>query len=306
VGRLERQRERLARAEAATLAHYGVEATAERIVLDDPPVSTRVLRCGDGPPTLLLHGSTTTSVIWAPLLPHLPGRSLALVDLPGCGWAAPFDHDGHDLATLQAGFVTGVLDRLGWRRAALVGASMGGWFALRTALTDPDRVTRLVVVTAPALALPGARVPLPMALADLPVLGSLARLAPPPSARTTRWALAAVGGRGSVRGAPTELFDAVGAAMALGQASERTLGPQLFRGRTVLPGVAVTHHELAMCPVPTLFVWGRDDIVQPPEAGHRAAASMPHGRCEVVPGGHGLWFDDPQRCGRLVTGFLGD
>lgn len=43
---------------------------------------------------VLLHGGALTSTVWAPLLAHLPGRSLYLVDLPGCGLAAAFDYRG--------------------------------------------------------------------------------------------------------------------------------------------------------------------------------------------------------------------
>jgi hypothetical protein len=28
------------------------------------------------------------------------------------------------------------------------------------------------------------------------------------------------------------------------------------------------------------------------------------GTARVLPGGHGLWFDLPERCGQLLTGFL--
>jgi pimeloyl-ACP methyl ester carboxylesterase len=71
--------------EGEAFVYYGVEATSTPLVLADPPLTTRVVRVGSGPPTVLFHGSTLTSTVWAPLLPYLPGRSLYLVDLPGCG-----------------------------------------------------------------------------------------------------------------------------------------------------------------------------------------------------------------------------
>jgi pimeloyl-ACP methyl ester carboxylesterase len=158
------QRHRLRAAEAEAFALCGVEATSEPLVPADPQLTTRVVHVGSGPSTLLLHGSTLTSTVWAPLLPHLPGRSLHLVDLPGCGLADPFDDTGVDLASHQTAFVGKVLDASGLKRAAVIGASMGGWFALRFAIERPERVVAAALVTAPAIALPGSLVPLPMAL----------------------------------------------------------------------------------------------------------------------------------------------
>jgi pimeloyl-ACP methyl ester carboxylesterase len=78
------------------------------------------------------------------------------------------------------------------------------------------------------------------------------------------------------------------------------------RWRTPFPHVAVSEAELAACPVPVLLLWGDEDRVQPPDAGRRAAALLPAGRIEVLPGGHGLWFEQPGRCGELLGSFLQD
>ena len=296
------QRARLQDAEAEAFAHYGVDATSEPLVLSDPPLTTRVLKVGSGPPTVLLHGGALTSTVWAPLLAHLPGRSLYLVDLPGCGLADAFDYRGVDLASHQTAFVGSVLDALGLDRAALIGASMGGWFALRFAIERPERVTAAALITAPAMALPGALMPVPMALPSTWLGRRMASIGPPPSIRMTRRMLARIGGDGSVAGEPDALFDALGAAMALAAPSYATL--DMCRWRTPHPHLQTTESELAACRAPLLLLWGDADKVQSPEAGEWAASLLPHGRLEVLPGGHGLWFEHPQRCGHLLTEFL--
>ncbi len=296
------QRRRLQTAEAAAFAHYGVEATSEPLVLADPPLTTRVVRVGSGAPTVLFHGGALSSTVWVPLLPYLPGRSLHLVDLPGCGLADPFDHHGVDLAEHQGAFVGSVLDALGLERAALVGASLGGWYALRFAIGHADRVVAAALITAPAVALPGSRMPVPMAVTSTWLGRRLGRLGPPPSARMTRRMLASIGGDGSVAEAPEALFDALGAAMALSVPSAATL--DLCRWRTPHARLQVSEAELAACQPPVLLLWGEDDVVQSPESGRQAASLLPRGRLEVLPGGHGLWFEHPERCGRLVTDFL--
>jgi pimeloyl-ACP methyl ester carboxylesterase len=296
------QRARLQAAEGETFAYYGVEATSEPLVLADPPLTTRVVRVGSGPPTVLFHGSTLTSTVWAPLLPYLPGRSLYLVDLPGCGLADPFDYTGVDLASHQTAFVGSVLDALGLDRASMIGASMGGWFALRFAIERPERVIAAALVTAPAIALPGSLVPVPMALTSTWLGRRLAAYTPPPSSRMTRRMLAMIGGDGSVDGVPDALFDALGAASSLAVPSSTTL--ELYRWRTPHAHLQITEAELAACDPPVLLVWGEDDKVQSSEAGAWAASLLPQGRLEAIPGGHGLWLEHPQRCGQLLTEFL--
>jgi pimeloyl-ACP methyl ester carboxylesterase len=176
-------------------------------------------------------------------------------------------------------------DALGLERAALVGASMGGWFALRFAIERAERVVALALVTAPAIALPGSLVPVPMALTSTWLGRRLAAITPPPSARMTRRMLASIGGDGSAAGVPDVLFDALGAAMALGVQSSATL--ELYRWRTPHPHLQVSEAELTACRPPVLLVWGEHDKVQPPEAGEWAARLLRQGRLEVLPGGHG-------------------
>jgi len=301
---VEQQRARLRVAEAEAFSCYGVDAVSEPLVIADPPLTTRVIRVGSGVPTVLFHGGALTSTVWGPLLAHLPGRALHLVDLPGCGLGDPFDYTGVDLASHQVAFVGSVLDALGLERAVLIGASMGGWFTLRFAIARPERVLAAGLVTAPAMALPGARMPVPMAVTSTWLGRRLSALTPPPSGRMTRRMLAAIGGDGSVAGAPDALFEALGAAMALSAPSIATL--DMCRWRTPHVGLQVTAAELAACPVPVLLVWGEDDKVQPPEAGAWAAGLLPKGSFEVLPGGHGLWFEHPERCGEVLTGFLAE
>lgn len=299
------QRDRLVAAEAEVFAHYGIGVTTRHLVLEEPGrMSVRVVTTGKGPDTVLLHGASMAAPVWAPLLPHLPGRTLHLVDLPSCGLTDPIDLGDSDYPSHQVAFVGGVLDALGLDRAPLVGTSLGGWYALRFAVERPDRVTALALVSAPAMALPGARLPVLMATLGNPAIGRLVdAVTPAPSASMTRRMLASIGG-GGIDGVPDAMFDALGAAMGLSRAPTLSAAPAMYRGRTALPHVVVSDEELAGCPVPVLFVWGDRDRVQPAEAGVRAAELLPRGDIAILPGGHGIWFDHPERCGVLLTDFL--
>jgi pimeloyl-ACP methyl ester carboxylesterase len=87
-------------------------------------------RVGDGPPLLLLHGTTSSRKIWAPFLDGLAAvADVVAVDLPGHGDspATAFTPDG------WAREVARLLDELGLERVAVLGHSAGGWTALELA-----------------------------------------------------------------------------------------------------------------------------------------------------------------------------
>jgi len=94
----------------------------------------------------LLHGFGGTSRSWEGVIAHLPAeryRPLAL-DLPGHGEQA----DARAPITFE-GCVESVLERAP-RRFVLAGYSMGGRIALQLALTAPERIERLVLISATA------------------------------------------------------------------------------------------------------------------------------------------------------------
>jgi 2-succinyl-6-hydroxy-2,4-cyclohexadiene-1-carboxylate synthase len=97
---------------------------------------------GAGPPIVLVHGFTQTSNTWDHVAKRLAARHTVItVDLPGHGAS---DEVRADVSTAA--------DLLGWTagRATYVGYSMGGRVSLQLAVTRPDLVDRLVLVSATA------------------------------------------------------------------------------------------------------------------------------------------------------------
>ncbi|HXM87268.1 MAG TPA: alpha/beta hydrolase [Solirubrobacteraceae bacterium] len=87
-------------------------------------------RRGEGPPLLLLHGTTSSRDVWTPLRDRLAaGNDVIAVDLPGHGDSPPsgFTPPG------WAREVADLLDEHGLERVAIVGHSAGGWTALELA-----------------------------------------------------------------------------------------------------------------------------------------------------------------------------
>lgn len=103
---------------------------------------------GTGEPLVLLHGGLgATEMLGEVLLQLAAGRQVIAVDLQAHGRTADidrpmrFEHMADDIAAL--------IRHLGLARADVMGYSLGGGVALRTAIQHPELVRKLVVVSAP-------------------------------------------------------------------------------------------------------------------------------------------------------------
>ena len=105
-------------------------------------MSCHVEIIGQGQPLVMIHGWGMHSGVWQPLVKRLSAKyMLYLVDLPGMGNSRPVEpYHLYHLADEVAEVIPGVSDVLGW--------SLGGLVAQRIALNQPDRIRRLVLVSA--------------------------------------------------------------------------------------------------------------------------------------------------------------
>jgi pimeloyl-ACP methyl ester carboxylesterase/membrane-associated phospholipid phosphatase len=123
-----------------------------------PDVTLEYRLRGRGDAVVLIHGGLFSQGL-APLAraQGLANRYRVLewnrVGYGGSGPAA-----GHADIASQAGQLAGLMQRLGLRRAHVVGHSSGGLVALQLALAHPERVTSLVLLE-PALSVPGVSSP---------------------------------------------------------------------------------------------------------------------------------------------------
>src|SRR5215211_6084576 len=101
---------------------------------------------GSGEPLVLLHGGIGASEMFAAILDELAeARRVIAVDLPGHGHTPDVDRPLR--AELLADDVAALIEHLGLERADVMGYSLGGMVALRTAIQHPARVRRLVLVS---------------------------------------------------------------------------------------------------------------------------------------------------------------
>ena len=105
---------------------------------------------GKGPPLLLLHGFSSTHVMWHTVAPKLDDKfTLIIADLPGYGWSDMPDSDkDHMPYTKRAWAKTMVeaMEQLGHVHFALAGHDRGGRVSYRLALDHPGRLSKLAVL----------------------------------------------------------------------------------------------------------------------------------------------------------------
>lgn len=101
---------------------------------------------GWGAPIVLVHGFGGDKESWLLMARFLRTRATILIpDLPGFGRASLIPPERAS-AKQQSAILVGLLDRLGFARAHLVGNSMGGGISARTAYDHPELVTSLTLI----------------------------------------------------------------------------------------------------------------------------------------------------------------
>jgi len=103
---------------------------------------------GDGPPLLLLHGGSGAGADWKYVFPEdPPGYRLIVPDLRGHGGST--NPSGAFTFRQAALDMLELLDRLGIEQVQAIGLSGGGITLLHMATLQPQRITAMIVVSAP-------------------------------------------------------------------------------------------------------------------------------------------------------------
>lgn len=262
-----------------------------------------VIDAGRGPAVVHLHGTNTSALSHLMLAERASSTRSYLVDRPGCGLSDPTDFMPGKFRDHAVRFVDEVLDALEVDSAALVGASGGGIWATWYALARPERVRGLAMLgSVPALS--GVRVPLPLRLMVMPLLGDVLARGVKPGRRMLLRLMSSMGEGDTIRKHP-ELLDSLVAgardpvAIAANLAELRAL--MSFSGwRTPM---RITQQELRRLAVPTLMIWGDHDPVVPVEHARAAASQIPDARLEVLPGGHVPQLGNPDLVAELLEAF---
>lgn len=223
------------------------------VVVSGPP---------DAPPVVLLHGSGANALTWLGDIAAWAGeyRTYA-VDIVGeAGLSAP-SRPAPD-SPAPAAWLDDVLDGLGLDDTAVVGMSLGGWFALDYAIRRPGRVRRLALLCPGGVG--GQRFGPLLAAMPLRAFGHRGR----------RWSVRLVTGLSDAQVRP--ILDS----------TTRTFGH--FKPRTEkLP--IFTDAALGGLGMPVLVIVGSRDAMFASAATARRARTIPDATVTVLPGvGHAI------------------
>ena len=106
-----------------------------------------VIELGEGPAIVFVHGLSGSWPNWLEQLPVFArDHRVIAMDLPGFGHS-PMPHE-HITISAYARILDELLGTLGVDAATLIGNSMGGFVSAELAIAFPQRVERLVLVSA--------------------------------------------------------------------------------------------------------------------------------------------------------------
>jgi pimeloyl-ACP methyl ester carboxylesterase len=240
----------------------------------------------------LLHGfgsSLQTWDAWSAVL----ARDYRVIrfDIAGFGLSGPAaNQDYSEAADVRR--VLAVLDHLGVQQSVLIGHSMGGRLAWSLAASQPQRVSRLVLIAPDGFPDPAARSEKTFEVS--PLLG-LIRLSLP------QWALKL--GLAPAYGDATRLSDTVvtryqDMLRAPGVRAAVIERMQQSRNSDPVP-------RLKTIAAPTLLLWGDKDAMIPPANAADYLAAMPRARSVLLPGlGHVPHEENPAASLAPVLSFL--
>ncbi|MFV8162496.1 alpha/beta fold hydrolase [Mycobacterium sp. 134] len=259
-------------------------------MVDTPAGKVAYSDTGDGPVVVLLHATLHDRHDFDAIAPSLcRDHRVIAVDWPGHGDSPAPAPDYRPTAASFADVLVDVVTALDLPPAAFIGNSVGGFAAARLAITDPDRVSRLVLVNS------GGFVAGPASNFYARLLGRPAvmkRILPrfiPSYMKAASDNDRAIEERELTR-ARTRDGVAIAASMWRSFASpEHNLRPQAER---------IT--------VPCLVVWGSKDTAIPMRLGRATAAAIPGARLESLPTGHVPFSSDPDGFLAIVAPFLAD
>jgi len=247
------------------------------------------VRDGSTTPLLLCNGIGGSLDLLQPFVDSLDRRRAVIrFDLPGIGGSPPPTVPYH-LVTLP-GMLAGLLDRLGYRQADVLGVSWGGGLAQQFALAYPRRVRKLVLVATGTgmLMVPGRpRV--------------LRHMLTPQRYRDADYAAAAAPDiyGGSLRDHPDRVKELLH--------STARVGPRRGYYYQLLAGLGWT--SLPMLPFlrqPTLIMAGDDDPIIPMVNAKLMAALIQRCQFFCYQGGHLELIAEPMRLAPTIETFLRD
>lgn len=217
------------------------------------------LEAGAGPTVVLLHGLGGDSTNWMFTLPVL-AKSFHVFAPDQIGFGkSDKPMIGYRVGTL-VDFLDGFYRKVGITKATLVGNSLGGWTAMAFTLAHPDKVDRMVLVDSAGYSLGHGGGP-------KPGRETLQALNPSTLAGTKVLLAAIFANKAMITDALAETFFTEHLRKGDGYTIDQFID-SILRDEDVVDG------KLGAIKVPTLVVWGREDLLVPLPLGNMLAADI--------------------------------
>ncbi|MCW8944078.1 MAG: pimeloyl-ACP methyl ester esterase BioH [Sedimenticola sp.] len=246
---------------------------------------------GQGPDLVLLHGWGMNAAVWSPVVASLSQHyRVTIIEMPGHG-ASDYDPDRFRLDD----WVQACLD-VAPAQAVWIGWSLGGQLAQRAVVLEPERVTKLVLVTSSPKFVVGEQWPHAMALNTLKLFAKA--LSRDPHQTLERFLSLQVQGDEAAR----ETLRLLRQDIALRPEANPLA---LEHGLDLLLDVDL-RDGLALIKCPTLWLFGERDTLVPADLCDEIEQMMPAAEILILQGcAHAPFLSHPQSCLRALNHFLG-
>lgn len=248
---------------------------------------------GEGEPVVLIHGIPTWGYLWHPVLNALTASHRVLIpDLLGFGFSDRRDNFNRGIDR-QAEWLADWLEQIGVSEAHIVGHDIGGGVALRLATLWPERVRSLCVLNTVCY--------------DSWPIEAMLQLGHPESVRklsasTVQTLLRQALKQGLATSPDSEVLDGL-----LAPYRTETGKKSLIRCASALNTNLTTEitFRLPRIAVPTLILWGIDDVFQLFKYGERLADDIPGSQfVRIENARHFVMLDQPEQVTNSLLSFL--
>jgi len=245
----------------------------------------------DGPPLVLIHGFTASLETWDGWASRLNSKyRIFRYDLLGHGLTGPDEMKRYSPAE-RAKFLLDLLDALKLDRVSLAGNSLGGLIAWKFAVSNPQRVENLILVSSGAYSINGVKDK------PLPVPGALVAYFKQPPEMAVKFSF------GRLFSDPAKVTNE-----RLGlywQMMRRQGNGQAFIDHIEEFTLPDPSDELKKITAPTLILWGKKDNIIPVEQAGWLHKNIPHSRLITHDDlGHMPHEEAPERTASQILEFL--
>jgi pimeloyl-ACP methyl ester carboxylesterase len=247
---------------------------------------------GSGPAIVLLHGTASSLHTWDTWAEQLQGSfRIVRMDLPGFGLTGPDRLDRYEVSD-DVRFLSDFLNTLNIEEAHLVGSSLGGRIAWQYALEHPSQVKTLTLLN--ALGYQQESWPPAIELAQWPVIDQIMEHVSPRFMYEI--------------GLKEVYFDA---SIVTDEVVDRYYELSRYPGnlsaftRRVKARLDQDEKHIANLTLPTLILWGKEDIYFPVESGLKFSKDISKSELKIYAGiGHLPMEEAPNKSANDVSLFI--